>query len=650
MWDQGGPVGFSPGSEGWDIAERMHLHLALLLAIGCWLLGCTTAADGPPLLEVSAVHPARAETGERLEIHGVGFPEGRVGTAIFTGDLFSPGRVAERARGIAARVTATSRRRLLLELDPELISAFCGRGRDARHTTFRGELEVAFSPRQPGAPPVVGRLADLELDLWPSPVRGEDRATGQEAGRAALEALGLTIATSAGRNPSVVAVLPAGRAASAGLEPGDQLLTFGGVRVTEEADFALAPGARVAAVRWRRGRLEDPLERHVDLEGLSPMPPASLGLAGTMVAVVAGALLLLLLPFGAALTWIERRAMMRLHAGGASRGTASPLRELALAVLRPALPVGIPAGLRVVSYLQLLAANAAFTYLAFERVALAAEVDLLAGLLASVTGVVAVGLVAGGWQGRPRWSLLAGLRLGTELLLANLPLFGVLALGVLVSGSSRARDLVAAQGPWPWDWLAFSSPGGALAGAAALLALTPRAGAAGRELPEIEPLSGSSRPVSGLSRSLLVVGDSAQIVVAAGLLALVLCGGHALPGVSPTVQATSPALQMAGAALLALKTWGLVAVLGLLRWLTPDLRWREVGGTMWRFVIPGSALALGLGMAWDRGLRHPPLAALAAGLGPVLLAIALLLGGLLGWRVARGLLRPWPRASVNPWL
>ncbi len=633
----------------------MRPGLALLLVLGCCLVGCNLRPDSPELLQVSAVHPSAVEVGDRLEIVGSGFPEGRTGTATFAGRLARPGSPAASARGIVARAAAVSRQRLLVEIDPELVAAFSGRGAGARHTTFHGTVVVAFSPLLPGAPPVVGRLGDVEIDWLAPPPSDEVLLKQVEAGRTALDALGLSVAVEPPRGVTVSTLDPDGRAAQAGLLPGDQLLAFGGVRLVDEADFELAPGARQAVVRLKRGQLADPVERAVMLDGISPMPPGALGVAGLLVAVVVAAMLLLCILPGRLLTWVERRVAARLQTviGGGRRADrpAVVFRRLVAALLQGLLPHGVPLALRVVSYLGLLVVMGFLSLIAFDGVFVAAEADLPLALLATITGLVCVGLVAGGRLGGPRWSLFAGMRTGLFLLGFQLPLFSTLTAAVLLSGSTRVRDLVLTQGAVPWTWHAFATPATALGLALTLLSLVPRSAVASRASDELDSSAGvATGPTTHAAGSLLAVADTGHLLVVAGLVALALLGGHALPGVAPTEQRASLPLQALGAALLAAKTWGVVAIIALLRWIMPGLRHSEVAGVCWRIAVPGSVAVVGLAVAWGHPALQRVAGAVSGSFGVAFSTLVAVLFALLAVRVLRALRRPALEASVNPWL
>src|SRR5258707_68157 len=129
---------------------RRAAAIAMLLA----LPACERDAT-PQLIHVDDLVPREAEVGGVLEIHRSGCPQGRAAHVRFRGMLHRPGEAPVSAE-IEAPGTATLTTEVSVDFDDDLESRFCGVGKRAAHTTFSGEVEVAFSPALEGAPPVAG--------------------------------------------------------------------------------------------------------------------------------------------------------------------------------------------------------------------------------------------------------------------------------------------------------------------------------------------------------------------------------------------------------------------------------------------------------------------------------------------------------------
>jgi len=177
------------------LSMRRFALLVLALLVG--VAGCRLGEPPPDLLRVVDFSPRHAEVGDQLEVVGAGFPERKTATLSFRGDLLRPGRPPERNVEITAPATRSSQTRVSLLLTDELLASFCGRGPEARHTTFRGDVVVAFAARKSGAPPVAGAAHDIQLDLPAPPLPPTEAATLAAEAQRALDFLGIRVETDA---------------------------------------------------------------------------------------------------------------------------------------------------------------------------------------------------------------------------------------------------------------------------------------------------------------------------------------------------------------------------------------------------------------------------------------------------------------------
>src|SRR6187551_1240944 len=200
-----------------QVKAALFALTALLLG-----LGCSSQSSGPGLLQLTELSAREVGRGDKLEITGAGFPEGRVARLTFRGDVFRPGRLA--AHDIEVSIPANTATPHVLEatIPEELVSAFCGRD-DGAHATFRGDVTAAFAPRKSGAPPVAGSLQGIVLDVEPSHESEDDRTLALHEGQRFATFLGLTLSAD-GTGPLRIQKLDAhGRGAEMGLAAGDVL-------------------------------------------------------------------------------------------------------------------------------------------------------------------------------------------------------------------------------------------------------------------------------------------------------------------------------------------------------------------------------------------------------------------------------------------
>ena len=132
------------------------------------LAGCERETT-PPLIEVRGVSPRELEEGDRLTIEGVGFPEGKVAHVAFRGDLHRPGVPVVTNVLIEVDAVVVSSSEVDIPFNAAIERLFAGPGDHAAHTTFRGDVTVAFAAKTPAASATSARgLKPLRYSYGPS--------------------------------------------------------------------------------------------------------------------------------------------------------------------------------------------------------------------------------------------------------------------------------------------------------------------------------------------------------------------------------------------------------------------------------------------------------------------------------------------------
>src|SRR5436305_5562010 len=108
------------------------LVVGLLVLLAC--AGCVTVDAPPQLLNVLDFVPREAEVGDRLEVIGAGFPEGKTAHVVFKGTLYRPGKKPVKGVEIEVDGATTSADRVEMIFTEGLQTAFCGAGDKALHT------------------------------------------------------------------------------------------------------------------------------------------------------------------------------------------------------------------------------------------------------------------------------------------------------------------------------------------------------------------------------------------------------------------------------------------------------------------------------------------------------------------------------------
>jgi NADH-quinone oxidoreductase subunit H len=618
---------------------RWLTPLVLALAVA-WLVaggGACGRGASPQLLQVLDVTPRQVEVGEHLAVLGAGFPPGKPARVTFRGTLHRPGQRPEQGAEIVVSGAVLAPEHAEIVFTEPTLALFCGAGDRAAHTTFEGEVEVAFAAAAPGAPPVAGELGHLVLDVRPGATPAD--ADRDREGQRVLAWLGLQ-ASAGGSGLTVESVTAGSRADAAGIVAGDVIATVDGVEVGSPGDVVPAPGARDAAMGLRRGGVAGETVRMVSVDGFRRALPGDLVGAALIVLAALAIVLLFAAPsragIAAAVPRIVRRLRAGADAGAAGRG-APPWSRLAASLgeaCRAALPPLAPSAVVDATVCAMLAA------MPFGQYLIAAQLDVGLLFVGAATALVVVALVSAR-------SPLAGLRAAAHVAWQHVPAAGAVVGVVLTTGSLRIEEIERAQGGWPWDWLAFRSPAG-LAGLALLLAC------ALVEPDAPERLTGLSAriedPPLAASRgrgTWVHAACRAHGLVVAGLASALFLGGWVLPGMSPALQEGRPLLQVAGGAWLLAKTCVLVVTLSWARAALPRATLAE--RTRWTALrlAPLSVLAVVATVAWSWWSPVRPAQLLVSG---VLVAAVGLAGVALAHRIRHALGGAHADGRLSPFL
>ena len=165
----------------------------LLLAFVLLLTGCVFHRGTASAPERPRFCPGEAEVGDRLEVIGAGFPEGKSAHVLFKGTLYRPGHKAIKGVEIDVQSASSSADKIEMMFTEGLQTSFCGSGDDAMHTTFKGDVIVSFPASTPGALPITGSARDVQIDFRSPSSRRAVVQARQDEGDRALKFMGLTV-------------------------------------------------------------------------------------------------------------------------------------------------------------------------------------------------------------------------------------------------------------------------------------------------------------------------------------------------------------------------------------------------------------------------------------------------------------------------
>src|SRR6266542_642650 len=430
------------------------LILSLLTLFGA--TGCTSTEVPPQLLNVLDFAPREAEVGDRLEVIGAGFPEGKTAHVVFKGTLSRPGRKPIKGVEIDVDAASTSADKIEMQLTEGLQTAFCGAGDEAIHTTFNGNVIVSFAASSPGALPITGSVRGVQIDFrTPSTRRAVVQARENEGDRA-LDFMGIVVSSESPASGGLLAttVRPASPADRAGILAGDLITGFEGVRVISKSDINPTGASRFATLTVRRAEGKGVEEsKQVTIEGFRPSAPADLLGAGLVLLVAAAIILLFMAPVAGIITWVERRVSARMQSriGPNRAGPQGFLVWMADGIKsimkEDILPTESDQPLfRLAPYLVFLGVSATFCVMPFGQHLIAADLDIGILFVIAVTSLVTIGLMMGGWASNNKWSMLGGIRSAAQIISYEIPGAIAIVCIVMMTGSLRVQDIIRAQG------------------------------------------------------------------------------------------------------------------------------------------------------------------------------------------------------------
>lgn len=571
------------------------------------LAGCERQV-APPLVEVTELAPREIEPGDRLEVHGAGFPQGRAGKVTLEGTVFRAGEPPVRGVSIDVEGTVSAPDRLELVVREELAERVCGRGDHAVHATFRGDVEVAFASNNQGAPPLVGVMRGVELDVIPSSARASVLDARAAEGGRVLAFLGIVPGSPSPRGLPIEAVSAGSLAERAGIQVGDVLVSVDGVHVLSVGDV-LAASARAVELTIRHADSGVEETKTVSLIAYAgERVPTEYAPALLVVGLALALLVLLVLPGPPSLAALELRIASRVR------------RTTARALARALFGSGRLAALSAI-------ASAVVAAFALTPYVVGRETDGVVLLAASASALL--------WsRSALERGALSSLRTLARLLPAVLVMGGALALAVGQVGALELAEIVRLQGGAPWQFAAARHPSCAVLGTAYAVAvvavLRARPGGEGRA-PDADARAATAPHAALLER--------AGLLLAAALGVTVFLGGWQLPG---ALEARGRGLLLLSATVFLAKTWlSAATLLGASR-VTPSLAPREVLTLALKKLVP--ALLVGAALV-AASRRLVPSVALETAFGGTLVALGTLFAVRMAARVRSAVGRPEPHAS-----
>ena len=399
------------------------------LLTGCALLTGCERTVAPPLVEVTELAPKEIEPGDRLEVHGTGFPQGRAGHLVLEGTAYRPGETPQTHLTVEADGIVAAPDRMEIVVRESFAGRLCGHGDRAAHATFHGDARVEFASNDPSAPPLVGRLKNVTIDVQPSSVRATVLDARTAEGTRLMTYLGITPGPASPRGIPVEQVVPGSIADNAQIQTGDIISAVDGVHALTLADVA-PTSARTAELTIRHGDSGAEDTKTVSLLDYSgERVPREYAPALLVVGLALAVLFLLVLPGPPALASLELRI--------ASQVRKTTWKEVLRGIFgNPAIAV---------------LASAAISAFALTPWIVGKEVDGVALFALSAVLFVAARVARSS-------GFVATLKTSFDALLVLVVVAAALALAIVQVGAIELSEIVRLQGKLPWQLEATRHP------------------------------------------------------------------------------------------------------------------------------------------------------------------------------------------------
>jgi NADH-quinone oxidoreductase subunit H len=245
---------------------------------------------------------------------------------------------------------------------------------------------------------------------------------------------------------------------------------------------------------------------------------------------------------------------------------------------------------RAAPYLAFIGLFLTFIVLPFSHYVVVADLDIGLLFLLSVTSLVVVSIIMGGWSSNSKWSLLGGMRSAAQIISYELPASVALLAIATLTGSLSTQRIVEAQGGWPWQWNLYRDPFTFVAFFIWFISALAEGNRTPFDLPEAESelVSGYNTEYSGFRFSLFPLVEWVNVAVIGAVGTMLFLGGWRLPFVSAPTLERHPGLDALGFLAFLLKDIGFVFVIIWIRWTLPRFRVDQMMNLCWKYFIPFS--------------------------------------------------------------
>jgi NADH-quinone oxidoreductase subunit H len=221
--------------------------------------------------------------------------------------------------------------------------------------------------------------------------------------------------------------------------------------------------------------------------------------------------------------------------------------------------------------------------------------------LLSVTSLVVVSIIMGGWSSNSKWSLLGGMRSAAQIISYELPASVALLSIATITGSLSTQAIIQAQGGAPWNWYLFRNPFTFAGFFIWFISALAEGNRTPFDLPEAESelVSGYNTEYSGFRFSLFPMVEWVNLFVIGAAASMLFLGGWRVPFVSQQMIENNGWWDLLGFVVFLLKDIAIIFVIIWIRWTLPRFRVDQMMNLCWKYFIPTSFACFLGAVAWS---------------------------------------------------
>ncbi len=393
----------------------------------------------------------------------------------------------------------------------------------------------------------------------------------------------------------------AGLAANAGIKLGDTILTADAKPVGTEENLEDAWKAGSDRVHMTIKRL-DGREVTFDLPRAGAPSPLPSWIVWAIVLMLVATVVALPVPIIAGLVVVWERkisAYMQSRIGPNRVGPNGWLQWLAdglkLIMKEDIIPTEAdPILFKMSPYLAFIGVFLTFIIIPFSHYMIVSDLNIGLLFLLSVTSLVVVSIIMGGWSSNSKWALLGGMRSAAQIISYELPASVALLSIVTITGSLSTQRIVDAQGGMPYNWFVFRNPFTFVAFFIWFISALAEGNRTPFDLPEAESelVSGYNTEYSGFRFSLYPMVEWVNLFIIGAVGSTLFLGGARLPMVWLARQEHHLIFDLLGAVVFLAKDIFFIFVIIWIRWTLPRFRVDQMMNLCWKYFIPASFVCL----------------------------------------------------------